>query len=106
MGSDGRVEGGASPALSARQRRALGRIQLAGVIVITCLTLLAGMFRTWQVVAGSLAAVLVAVLVLGWFAAKVQRQPFRQLARDANRAVLDDFRARRTEWSHRLGRRD
>ena len=42
---------------------------------------------------------MVILLVLGWFAAMVQRQPFRTSARDADRAVIDDLRQQRTEWA-------
>ena len=48
----------------------------------------------------------VGIVVLSWLAATVQRRPFRDVAHEANRAIVDEVRAKRVEWSHRLGHRD
>ena len=65
MAPSGRGDGAAERELSASQPRALGRIQLTGVVALALLTLVGGVFRTWQAVVGVLVATVVILLVLG-----------------------------------------
>jgi hypothetical protein len=100
-------EGGADEdELSPVQKRSLGRVQLVGVLLIIATSLLASLVRTSTMIVGSLAGMVVGILVLGWLAARVQRRPFRELAWEATTGVVADMLEKRQEWAHRFGHRE